>query len=74
MDLESRILTLENELRGLKALVGQSNPQILYNKVIESSFFNITAYADKAAATADGVAVGQFYTITSDPHRIRVMI
>ena len=73
MDLESRILVLENELRGLKSLVGQSNPQILYNKVVESGYFNISIYADKSAATAAGVAVGQFYSVTGDVDRVRVM-
>ena len=73
MNLEARILVLENELRGLKSLVGQSNPQVLYNKVIESGYFNVSIYADKTAATAAGVAVGQLYSVTGDVDRIRVM-
>ena len=39
MDLEGRIQALENELRGLKALVGQSNPQVLSNKNFDGDIY-----------------------------------
>jgi len=57
MDLESRILTLENELRGLKSLVGQSNPQVLYNKVLDAQFEPFRSCAARAYKAAPDQAI-----------------
>ena len=71
--LEQKIARLEEEIRVLKTLTGQFNPQVMYNKYLDSIITSLPTYADNAAALAGGLAVGNLYRTNSDPDTVCIV-